>query len=284
MIKIEMRKGEFIDMIKKMAIPIRSSIDPFLFPTIVLTVRPEGEIEWIGKFKYVTAWVRVAQTIIADISEPVQIPIYTSQFLRGLEMLKSKKNLTTFTHYLDQDDTLTIEIRKRKEIEQIEYTLRKTTNPKVQGILEEIPFRLEKDTDIILFKNGTVRPNISGSCDVQQFKDSFKLVKLIQKERKKEKKTEIFSQYNIYVDENLHQIKIVAGNEHSRNSKVHTLKDANVNGSGELHYTSGFAEVVNVLSGEIKFYAVDNGPLWIMQDTNRMKLRYLIAPTPIHTY
>ena len=94
----------------------------------------------------------------------------------------------------------------------------------------------------------------------------------------------MLSSYNIYVDGNRHQIKVVAGNEHSKNSIVDLLQNANVKGSGELHYTSGFAEVVNLLSGEIDFYAVDNGPLWIMQDTNQMKLRYLIAPTPIYRY
>ena len=38
MIKLEMEQAEFIDMIKKMAIPIKSRKEPFLFPTIALTI------------------------------------------------------------------------------------------------------------------------------------------------------------------------------------------------------------------------------------------------------
>ena len=47
-------------------------------------------------------------------------------------------------HYPDQDDILTTEKLKVNLKEHIECTLRKITNPTVQGILEELPFRLEK--------------------------------------------------------------------------------------------------------------------------------------------
>lgn len=290
MIKIEMNKDKFIEMIKIMAIPTSSPKEPFLFPKIVLTLRPEGEIEWMGRLKYVTVWVRVEQKIITDISEPVQILIDASQFHKALNTFKRKTEIITFTHNPDHDDTLTAEIRKKKRNEQIghveyiEYTLRKANDPIVQGVLEELPFRLEKGTDIILFKNGSLRPNISGSCDISLFKNSIKPAELIDKWRKEKKKKQVFSKYNIFVDSKLHQIKIVEGNEHGKYSITDLLNNANVNGSGELHYTSGFAEVVSVLSGEIKFYAVDNGPLYIMQDINGMKARFLIAPTPVYTY
>jgi hypothetical protein len=284
MIKLELNQTKFSDIINKMAIPIKSRKEPFLFPKIALTIHPDNEIEWIGRLQYVTVWVRVKYTTPSNISESAKILIDVPQFLMALKMLKSRGSIVTFMHYPDQDDVLTTEKQKRKEKRYVEYKLRKKSNSIVQGLLEELPFRLEKSTEIILFRNGLLRPNISGSCDVSFFKDSFKQVKLIQKERNKENKSDLLSLYNIYVDGNSHQIKIVAGNEHSINSKAVIYKNDIINGSGELHYTYGFAEIVNVLSGEIKFYAVDNGPLWIMQDTDQMKLRYLIAPTPIYRY
>ena len=73
MIKLEMNQAEFNDMINKMALPIKSRKEPFLFPTIALTIRPDNEIEWIGRLQYVTVWVRVKYTTPTNISEPAQI-------------------------------------------------------------------------------------------------------------------------------------------------------------------------------------------------------------------
>lgn len=284
MIELEMEQAEFIDMIKKMAIPVKSGEEPFFFSKIALTSISDDEIEWIGKFQYGIAWVRVKCTLHTDISEPVQIPIDVSDFLKCLKSFRSK-DMISFTHSPDQDDILTTERKKGKRIGRIVYTLRKTTVPTVRGILEELPFRFEKGTDIILYKNGLIEPNIYGSCDVQLFKDLINHVSVNKKLEKREKKKWVMSGlYNIYVDGENHQIKTVAGNEHCKSSIVDDKTDANVFGCGELHYSSGFAEVINLLSGEIKFYAVDNGPLWIMQDTNRMKIRYLIAPAPVYTF
>lgn len=294
MVTLEMKQADFVDMIEKMSIPTKSRKNKFFFPGIVLTIHPDNEIEWIGRSNDVLVWVRWKCATLIDTSESVQIPIDVPHFLKYLKTFRSQE-IISFTHYPFQDDILTTKRQKGKMVVDKECILRKNTDLTVRGILEEFPFRLEKDTEIILFKNGLLRPTISGSCDVSLFKNSIPPVKMLQKEwkkenkenskkRNKEKKVNKLSLYNIYVDENLRQIKVVEGNEHINNSIVDCLTNANVRGRGELHYTAGFAEVVGLLSGEIKFYAVDYGPLFIMQDTNQMKLRYLIAPTPRYGY
>lgn len=291
MIKLEMKKAEFIDMIKKMSIPVKSREEPFIFPTITLVIRPEDEIECIGRYQYVTMWIRVKYTIPTGISEPTKITIDVSQLLEGLQMMKSNKNMVTFTHYPDQDkdDSLTTKMRDGTNRECI---IRKQITPEARGMLEELPFRLEKGTDIILFKNGLLKPNISGSCDVQQFKELVKNAALRKKYEKSSMKSgKLIKQkrnapalYKIYIDGENHQIRTVTGKEYDKDSAEDCAKNNSIVGNGGLYYTSGFAEVMNVLSGEIKFYAVDKGPLWIMQDTDKMKVRYLIAPSPAFIY
>jgi hypothetical protein len=186
----------------------------------------------------------------------------------------------------DPDQGLT-HLVNEKENDSRKLVMNAPAKTDMKGLLERLPYKLEDDTEIILFLNGQLKPNISGSCDVKIFKDLVKnaiankkieLSDIKERSLKKKIKDEPLK-YNIYIDSNLNQIKTVAGSEHSKYKIVDRLS-ANVNGSGELHYSSGIAEVINVLSGEIKFYAVENGPLWIMQDTNQMKLRYLIAPNP----
>ena len=294
MIKLEMKKAEFMDMIKKMSIPVKSREELFMFPTVTLTIRPDDEIECIGRYQYVTMWVRVKYTTPTEISGPTKITIDASQFLEGLQIMKSNKNMVTFTHYPDQDqnDTLTTEIKRKKERENIEYKFSKQIASEARGMLEELPFRLEKGTDIILFKNGLLKPNISGSCDVQQFKDLVKNAAVKKKSEKSLMKTGKFLKkkrntpalYKIYIDGENHRIRTVTGKEYDKDSAEDCAKNDSIVGNGELYYTTGFAEVMNVLSGEIKFYAVDKGPLWITQDTDKMKVRYLIAPSPAFIY
>jgi hypothetical protein len=213
----------------------------------------------------------------------MQIPIDSQKILSYSKDFKNK-NLISFMY--DPDQGLT-HLVNEKENDSRKLVMNAPAKTDVKGLLERLPYKLEDDTEIILFLNGQLKPNISGSCDVKIFKDLVKnaiankkieLSDIKERSLKKKIKDEPLK-YNIYIDSNLNQIKTVAGSEHSKYKIVDRLS-ANVNGSGELHYSSGFAEVINVLSGEIKFYAVENGPLWIMQDTNQMKLRYLIAPTP----
>lgn len=97
----------------------------------------------------------------------------------------------------------------------------------------------------------------------------------------------MYGLYNIYIDGKNHQIKIVVDNEHCKDAAdvaLDCLVNDSLTGSGELHHKDGFAEVMNVLSGEIKFYAIDKGPLWIIQDTCRVEVRYLIAPALVYAF
>jgi hypothetical protein len=274
-----------------MAIPTRSREEPYFFPTIALTIRSDNEIEWIGRFRDVIVWVRVNCEVHRDVSESAQIPIDAQTFLRDLKIFEKStviKNKIQFTHDPDQGlDFLTHTYSRSKSSREPAANL-----SEVRGMLESFPFRLDKEgSEIILFQNGLIKPNISGSCDVELFQDlvtnARKLKKLelesITDRSLKKKKKSMPLMYNIYFDDDSH-IKTVAGHENLKYSIADRILSSNIHGRGELHYSSGFAEVVNVLSGQIKFYAIDNGPLWIMQDTDRMKLRYLIAPTPVYTF
>jgi hypothetical protein len=294
MITFDMHRNSFIDMITKMAIPIRDHKDGFLFPTIALTIRPD-EIEWIGQSQYVTSWVRVKCATSINTPEPVHIPIIVPAFLKELKSLKRKKikgehfkdkNIISFSCDPTDDQITLID---EEEGYSATHTIPGTPKSNVTGMLKELPFRLERDTDIILFKNGVVRPEISGFYDVKLLQDLVKNVKSKKKEIAQSKDKVLIETerrmpltYTIYVDGNCHEIKTAADTRYATINVNRSNDD--VSGHGELHYLFGFDDVVNVLSGKIKFYAVDKGPLWIMQDTNQMKLRYLIAPATVYVY
>jgi len=288
MIKFDMKKSEIIEMVKKMSIKVKFREDSFIFPIIALIVRPDGEIEWIGRFQNVTACIRVKCTISTDTSEPAQIPINAHHILSELIPFRNK-DIISFIH--DPDQSVYFLANKKDERSR---TLRINASTKYEAsyLLERFPYRLEKESGMILFENGLAKPTVSGSCDVKIFQDLVKnaiqnkkneLCDIKEKSLKK-KVNDKPLMYNIYIDSEHHQIKTVAGTEHGKYSIVELSTNNNSNGSCELHYTSGFSEIVNILSGEIKFYAVDNGSLLLTQDTNRMRIRYFLDPTPEYAY
>jgi hypothetical protein len=51
---------------------------------------------------------------------------------------------------------------------------------------------------------------------------------------------------------------------------------ATVKGNCIVHYAYLFPEVMNVLTSEIELHAFEGGPLWIVQDRDNIRVRYLI--------
>lgn len=299
MIKFEMKQPEFIDTIKKMAIPVKSK-KKFIFPIIVLTIRP-NEIEWMGKSEHIITWVQ-AKCTTQDILNPIQVPIDVPKIVKWLNTFKNK-DIISLTHDLNKGkNILTEEIIGTEDSRSVEMYIPDISIPDTSApdklaskstLLDDFPFRLDKeDPDMILFNNGLIRPNISCTCDVNIFQDLVKSTVLNKKieSRNLHNKTLLNKikdrhlLYNIYIDSDKNQLKTIICNEHNVNYVRINGQSETISGCGELHYSSGFADVVNLLSGVIKFFAVDNGPLWITQNTDKMKIRYLIAPAPIHKY
>jgi hypothetical protein len=298
MIQFEMRKSFFVNMINKMAIPVNTRDSTFIFPIIALTIRPDSEIEWIGGSDHVFVWVRVKNiTINPYVPKPldfVKIPINVVNFLSNLKLFESN-DIIYFTHDPDQGFDYLVSIRGS---ERHSVRMPTTALSEVKDICDRLPFRYEENTEIIMFKNGLVIPDVSGSCNVKLFKDIVKATKILkntQKMRFEEKKHEIKkmtlrADYNINIDGSTHRIQVVAGDDHAipLDFIVKSVMRDDVKGHGKLHFASGFTNVIKVLSGDIKFYAVDNGPLWIMQDKDQgknrplIKVRYLIAPAEVY--
>ena len=273
-ITIQIMQSDFVDAIRKMALPTVAQKDSYFFATIAPKIYPDGRMEWIAKSTNVTAWVRVRYTMPTGVTEPIRIPMDVGQFLQTLELF-SGSDLITFVH--DPENGLNIFSNSEDGNGRTIKMPTTVQSAVIKDMYDSFPVSLEEGTEVILLKSGQLRPNVSGTCNIKLFND---LISNTARISGKTKKEDVSPVYHIFVDETLKQIKTVAGSERDRNSKVITdvMMHESVTGTGSLHYSLGFADICSVLSGEVTFHAVDKGPLWLMQDTDRVITRYLIPP------
>jgi hypothetical protein len=270
---------EFIDILKKMAIPQGNQKKGFacsvIFPKLIPYWENEKYInsifEWIALTESgsLNIWVKVELKDYIEFKEPIRIPIDVKNILYVLADFKNSKNIT-FIHddaegiqtIMDENTTIDMPIIGD---EFDEYT-----------IFDAYPGHLDEN-EVVIFSNGDLKPNIQGSCDIEFLKNSVSCIK------KYSSKNDNEIIYNFNVDEKNHLIESYTNKENIRKGNVFSkvCEDDSIIGSGELHYINDLSNVVDVLSGRIKFYACDRGGLWIMQDTEKIKVRYLIPPAEV---
>ena len=116
------------------------------------------------------------------------------------------------------------------------------------------------------------------------------LVKNTNKVKGKKKREEIPSIYHIVFDEANGMLRTIAGDHAERAFK--TVDDevyvTDLKGNGTVHFAMGFPEIMNALTGEIELHALDDGPLpldkgplYIMKNSETVKIRYLIPPAKV---
>lgn len=278
--QLKFDRDELIDMIKKMAVPTNNSSKGFLYDVIYpkfIPVYKDGKyvnsmLEWIAQSPDVTTWVRMEYERYPKYLSPIRIPIDVKNILKVLKNF-TDANKIFFVHNFDSNiQTIT------DNITQIHMPVNGEEPGK--NVYEGYPGFLEPETEIIIFKKNTIRPDISGSFNVKSLQKLFTIVKTVCS--KKDDRV-----YNFEVDGDRHLIKVYTNQENIKTGNIvsRLYSENSIEGHGELHYDDFLEDVVNVLSpSHFKFYTINCGPLWIMQDTENMKVRYLIPPAAIGRY
>ena len=242
--------------------------DEFVFETIAPTITPEGRLEWIGRTKNITAWIRAKGLEVYDINEPIVVAFKAKEVLDTLKFF-SGKNIIILTHDDDLgENVFTTNNEKRKrtiKLPSIAVDEAKERQDKYPGKLDE--------NGIPVYKCDR-KPDLYSACDVSLFKE------LVANTKKVMGKNVEPNFYHIIFDEANSMLRTIAGDVTDNSNK--TVDDEvyalSVNGSGTVHYAMGFPDVMNALDGEIELYALVGGPLWIVQDSDSRRIRYLIPP------
>jgi hypothetical protein len=180
--------------------------------------------------------------------------------------------LDALTHF-GKDDVITIFSVPEKE----EYLLTGNKNTimvpmqpitQAREMQEKFPGKLDENC-VVVYSHDR-KPNIRATCDVTGIK---KLIKGTMKKRN----NEIKNIYHVIFNEAEKKLSIYANED---NQKMIEIRTSAITGNGTIHHSRYFPEIMNVLNGEIAFYALEGGPLWIEQgDKNRdLNLHYLIPP------
>ena len=271
--KIELKfdKNQFTDMIKKMAVPKNNVNKGFHYPIIYpkfIPVYKDNEyinsmLEWIVQSE-MTTWVRVEYERYPNLTAPIRIPIYVENTLKVLKNFTDKDEI--FFIYDSDEEIQTI----TDNITSIDMPI--SGGEQGSNVHDAYPGNIEPETEIIIFRDNTMKPDIVGSCDVKFLQKLFTTIKNVC--TKDDNRV-----YNFIVDGDSHQIIAYTNKENIKTENVVTkvYTENSIEGHGELHYTDFLESVVNVLSpGVFKFYSTNCAPLWVMQDTENMKVRYLI--------
>jgi hypothetical protein len=293
-VKVEFKfnKKNFIEMIKMMAIPSNGKNDSFISPMIYPMFIPANKekqnnamFEWIIKAE-VIIWVRASYELNIGLKDPFRIPINVEKTLKALS-LKAFKDRDEVFFIHDDDKGIQIITDGSRNTQNIAEGIREkstrfdmflSSEEPVKNVFQGFPGKLEPETEVIQFYDGKTKPSISGSCDKDFLAELFDDTKKIISE--KEKRSGIV--YHFIIDEDSHSIKVSTEGIDGFFNKIYFVND--VIGHGELHYKSLFEDVIGVLSSDpFKFYAIDKGPMWIMQDTAKTKVRYLIPIPAIST-
>lgn len=277
MFELKIPRDELEDLIKKMSLP--TGKDGYVFETISPTVTPEGYLEWIGKTKNITAWVRAkGQFTVSGITEPMNITLKSADVLNTLNFFPKGDDITLI-HDTDTGEDIFIsnsEKRKRTiKLPSIVTSEAKEKQDKYPGKLDE--------KGIPIYK-GDRKPNLHSTCDAMIFQDLVSNTNLILGGKKKEDNPNI---YHIIFDEENGILKTIAGDRTDRAHK--TVDDEvyalSITGNGTVHYAMGFPDVMSVLNGQIELYALVGGPLWVVQDNVEgnvgSRTRYMIPPAKV---
>lgn len=287
-IELKFDRDKFIDMIKKMAVPKGNSKKGFFYPYIYprfIPVYEKGKnvtsmLEWIIKSD-VTTWVRMEYDRnlwisnfenCSDLIDPIRIPIDVENMLKVLKNF-TEKDYIIFIHDTDENiQTIT------DNVTWIDMPV--ISEEPDDTVYDSYPGNLEPETEIIVFRDNTVKSDISGTLDVKFLQKLFATIKNVCP--KDDNRV-----YNFRVDGDSHQIEAYTNEENLKTGNVVSkiYEEISIEGNGELHCSEFLENVIDVLSpGTFDFYTIDCGPLWIMQETENMKVRYLIPPAAIGTY
>jgi hypothetical protein len=274
-IELNFNVKEFIDIIKKMAIPVRNSKKGFECPVIFPKLIPcwkNGKFEklifqWIAipESESINIWVTVELKDYVEFKEPIQIPIDVKNVLFVLDDFKNSGNIT-FTHNADAGfQTITDE----------NTTIYMPINGEEpdENVFDSYPGNIDEN-EVIIFSSGDLKPTIQGTCDIEFLKNATSSIN----KYSSKKGNDIV--YNFKVCGEQHVIACYSNKENIRKGNVfyRCYEDDSIVGSGELHYIYTVSSVVDILFGKIKFYARDCGVLLLMQDTEKIRVRYLIPP------
>lgn len=290
-VEFKFDKKDFVDMIKKMAVPLSDRRESFLYPTIYPMFIPENKekhnnamFEWIIKSE-VTTWVRVSYERNTGLTESFRIPINVANTLRALALKAFKERDEVFFIH-DSDRGIQIITDGVRDVQNVidsvrhkstRYEMPITGEQPESNVYEGLPVEHDPDTEVIMFKGGTLKPDISGSCDTESLKELFADTKTVNSDKVKA----INNVYHFKINEDLRSIEAFTDKKDTKSDSVmyKTCIASDIKGHGELHYSSLLEEVIGVLSSDpFKFYTIDCGPLWIMQNTDKTKVRYLVPP------
>jgi hypothetical protein len=272
MFELKIPRNDLEDLVMKMALPTGNNPnrkDEFVFETIAPKITPQGYLEWIGKTKNITVWVRAKGLEIYDITEPVVITLKSREVLNILKFMKGKNDIITITHDTESgEDIFTTDNDKRKRTIKLPSVVESEAMEKQ----EKFPGQIDKD-GIVVYKGGR-KPDLYSACDVSLFKE------LVANTKKLTVNKDEPNIYHIIFDEANNMLRTIASDTTANSLKtvddeVHATV---VKGTGTVHFAMGFPEVMNALDNEIELYALVDGPLWIVQDSDTTRIRYLIPP------
>jgi hypothetical protein len=270
MFELRIKKGDFEDLVKKMSLP--TGKDEFIFETIAPTVTPEGYLEWIGQTSIFVAWVRAKKLDVSGITGPIVIALKSKEIMKMFKFFKGKNEIITLIQDTEIGEYIfTADNDKRKRT----ITLQAISIDEAKERRDKFPEQID-EYGVIVSQTG-LKPNLHSICDSSVFHELVKNTNKIM-EKKKEKPPYV---YHIIFDGANNILRTIAGD--ITDNPLKTVDDkvyaTSVKGNGIVHYAYLFPEVVNVLTSEIELHAFEGGPLWIVQDSDNIRIRYLIPPT-----
>jgi hypothetical protein len=275
-IELKLNINHFKDVILKMAVPLNFSsrnsskkeffhsiIFPKFTPIYKNNSYTKTQIEWLAKTD-VNVWIEYTYIDFIEPIDSFRIPIESKNILAVLDEFTDSEYVY-FTH----SDEKGMQILTDKKTS---FALPITAEePDFNSIFDGYPGKLDEN-GVVLFQEGTLKPDIYGTCKVENFKRVISAIKKYSPKKENDVK------YNFSIDGDNHIIKVYNDRENIRTGIYFskTFQNKSIHGTGELHYIFHLPAVVNVLSGEFSFYTTDCGPLWITQDLENIKIRYLI--------
>jgi hypothetical protein len=265
MFKFTIPKLELIDLIRKMALPYGQG--KYVFDKIAPKFLPNGYLEWVGKNKNTTVWVRARNLTVSGITETMRVPFVTKELIATLDFFENDA-IVTIAHDTDR-------LVDRFESDHSSIELPMIPLEDIKGMQEGFNFKFDPD-GVIIYHDGN-KPNLHARCTTKIF---HMLINYTYKVMGAKRKDEIPNIYHITFDGDHQFLRTIAGDEYDK--KYRAFKSAYhldyVVGQGETHYAQGFQEVMEVLSGEIEISAQVNGHLWIVQRRSDTVFCYLITP------
>src|SRR5665647_1510818 len=118
MFELRIKRGDFEDLVKKMSLPAGKNPnrkDEFVFEVIAPKITPDGYLEWIGKTKDITSWIRAKGLEVSGINVPIVIAFNSKEIMNMFKFFKEENDVITITHNTDTgEDIFTVDNNKRK--------------------------------------------------------------------------------------------------------------------------------------------------------------------------